>query len=163
MKKSKAASVLALTLLPASLALACGEGQFNMGHGLQYQAYLAPRPATVLIYSGAGESVAQRNALVKGLRDSGHTVTAVADADAMAQALQSKHFDVLIADYADIDAAASQAQASGPAAPALVPVVARSMRHDAGLRERFRAFVLDGASLGQYLKSINTALPVAVR
>jgi hypothetical protein len=37
------------------------------------------------------------------------------------------------------------------------------MRHDASLHERFRAFVLDGASLGQYLKSINTALPVATR
>jgi CheY-like chemotaxis protein len=166
--KAKATTLLALSLLPSSLlttslALACGEGQFNMGHGLQYQSYLAPRPATVLVYSGAGETPAQRNALVKGLRDSGHKVTAVSDANAMAAALQSQHYDVLIADYADIDTAASQAQAAGPAAPALVPVVAKSMRHDASLHERFRAFVLDGASLGQYLKSINTALPVATR
>ena len=163
MNKNQVASILALVLLPAGLALACGEGQFNMGHGLQYQAYLAPRPATVLIYSGAGETAAQRDALVKGLRDSGHKVTAVADAGAMATALQAQHFDVLIADYEDIDAAASQAQAAGANAPALVPVVARSMRRDPGLKERFRSFVLDGASLGQYLKSINTALPVATR
>ena len=163
MKANKAALFLALCLLPASLALACGEGQFNMGHGLQYQAYLAPRPATVLVYSGAGETPAQRDALVKGLRDSGHKVTAVADADAMAQALRGQHFDVLIADYADIDLAASSAQSAGTAAPALVPVVAKSMRRDPSLQQRFRAFVLDGASLGQYLKSINTALPVASR
>ena len=163
MKMNHAACILALGLLPASLALACGEGQFNMGHGLQYQAYLAPRPATVLIYSGGGETPAQRSALVRGLRDSGHKVTAVADPAAMAQALQAQRFDVLIADYEDIDAAATQAQAAGANAPALVPVVARSMRRDPGLKERFRSFVLDGASLGQYLKSINTALPVASR
>ena len=154
---------LLATLLAAGTADACGEGQFNMGHGLRYQGLLAPRPATVLIYSTQGDPVASQQALVKGLRESGHKVVAVSDTDAMAAALAANHFDVLITDYENVDVAAAKAQAAGPAAPALVPVVARSMRHDAGLRDRFRAFVLDGASLGQYLKSINTALPVAVR
>jgi hypothetical protein len=154
-------SFLLAALLASGTAAACGEGQFNMGQGLRYQGYLAPRPATVLVYTGAGESPAHRDALVKGLRESGHTVTAVADAEAMAAALRGQHFDVLIADYDVIDAAASGAQAAGANAPALLPVVDRRMRKDPGLRERFGNFVLAGASLGQYLKSINSALPVA--
>ncbi len=48
-------SVLATTLLAALLLApgpvhACGEGLFNMGQGLRYQGYLAPRPAAVLVY-----------------------------------------------------------------------------------------------------------------
>ena len=161
--QSLARTVLIGAVLASGTALACGEGQFNMGQGLRYQGYLAPRPATVLIYSTAGESLAHRDALVKGLRDSGHTVTAVADAGEMAAALHAKHYDVLIADYEDIDAVASGAQTAGAGAPAVLPVVERSMRKDPGLKARFANFVLDGASLGQYLKSIDKSLPVAVR
>jgi CheY-like chemotaxis protein len=150
-------------MLASGAALACGEGQFNMGQGLRYQGYLAPRPATVLIYSTVGESLAHRDALVKGLRESGHTVTTVADSGEMSAALHAQHYDVLIADYEDIDAAASGAQAIGADAPAVLPVVDRSMRKDPGLKARFANFVLDGASLGQYLKSIDSALPVASR
>lgn len=154
---------LLAALLAGGTANACGEGQFNMGHGLRYQGFLAPRPATVLIYSTAGDSVASRDALVKGLRESGHTVVAVSDANAVSEALASHRFDVLITDYENVDIAAAKAQGAGSAAPALLPVVDRRMRKDPGLHERFRSFVLSGASLGQYLKSINSALPVAAR
>ena len=150
-------------LMASGAALACGEGQFNMGQGLRYQGYLAPRPATVLVYPAAGESPEHTAALVKGLRDSGHKVTAVADAGELASALNSQHFDVLIADYENIDTAASSAQAASTGAPAVLPVVERSMRKDPDLKARFANFVLAGASLGQYLKSIDNSLPVASR
>jgi len=38
-----AALAIAVSTLPVQ---ACGEGQFNMGQGMRYQGYLAPRPAT---------------------------------------------------------------------------------------------------------------------
>jgi hypothetical protein len=51
------------------------------------------------------------------------------------------------------------ASAAGAAArPRLLPVVARSLRNQPELRSRFELFLLDGASLGQYLKVINQAL-----
>lgn len=156
-------TLLLSALLASGTAFACGEGQFNMGQGLRYQNYLAPRPATVLVYSGAEESPAHRDALVKGLRDSGHKVTAVGSASEMSAALSSQHYDVLIADYADIDTASSGAQSASTGAPAVLPVVERSMRKDPGLKARFSNFVLAGASLGQYLKSIDSSLPVAAR
>ena len=57
---SALAAALSITLPTA--ATACGEGQFNMGQGLKYQAYLAPRPATVLVYAdGASESSPARS------------------------------------------------------------------------------------------------------
>ena len=163
MNVQKLASMLLIgALLAPAGAMACGEGQFNMGQGLRYQAYLAPRPATVLVYSGRGESVASREALIKGLRASGHTVTAVTDANAMADALRSQHFDVLIADYADIDVAASSAQAAS-APPALLPVIDRQVRNAPDFKQRFVNYVLNGASLGQYLKSINSVLPAVAK
>src|SRR4249919_1423278 len=107
---------LSIGLSPA--ASACGEGQFNMGQGLKYQAYLAPRPATVLVYAddASESSPARREALIAGLRASGHKVTEVHDDAALAQAMKDQQFEVLIASYENIDKVAT-AGASGGAAP----------------------------------------------
>ena len=158
-----ARTVLLGALLASGSAYACGEGGFNMGQGLRYQGYLAPRPATVLIYSTEGESTEYRDALAKGLRESGHTVTAVAGVDAMSAALRTQHYDVVIAKYENVDMVANGVQSAGAGSPAVLPVVERSMRKDPGLNARFANFVLSSASLGQYLKSINKALPVAAQ
>ncbi len=161
---SALAGALALAFAPLP-SQACGEGQFNMGQGLRYQAYLAPRPATVLVYSDdeSGTPADKREALITGLRKSGHTVTEVHDQAGLAAALREQQFDVLIASYKNIDKAAADANAAGSTPPRLLPVVERRMRNAPELRERFSAFVLDGASLGQYLKSINSVLPAVLR
>jgi ABC-type amino acid transport substrate-binding protein len=145
------AFAIALACQPAR---ACGEGQFNMGQGLRYQGYLAPHPATVLVYDdGAGD----RRALYAGLQKAGHKVTVVGSADAMSQALQAGRYDVVIADFDD--AAALQTRASGTSPkPGVLPVVARSRRNAPEVSSRFKLFLLDGASLGQYLKGINQLL-----
>lgn len=160
---SVSALVAGLTMAMAPAASACGEGQFNMGQGLKYQTYLTPRPATVLVYAtdSADPSPARRQALISGLRASGHTVTEVHDDAALAQALKGKRFDVLIAAYANIDKVAADASAAGSTVPTLLPVVERRMRNAPSLSERFSHFVLEGASLGQYLKTINSALPAS--
>jgi hypothetical protein len=70
------------------------------------------------------------------------------NADDLARALRSQRFDVVISDLGNSDAI--------DAAPArLLPVVQRRQRNEAGIRSRFRVFLLDGASLGQYLKGID--------
>ena len=118
--------ILATVALASSLALAspsvsaCGEGQFNMGQGLRYQGYLAPHPATVLVYD---DGATDRKALYVGLQKAGHKVTVVGSADAMTQALRAGHYDVVIADFDD--AAALQSRAAGTSnKPGVLPVVA---------------------------------------
>lgn len=146
--------------LPAAPSQACGEGQFNMGQGLRYQNYLAPRPATVLVYDD-GTKEPQRKALYAGLQKAGHRVTVVNDADALSRALDEKRYDVIIASFADVDAVATRAAATS-AQPRVLPVVQRTARNEPSLR-RFPLYLLDGASLGQYLKVINQALSVRVQ
>ena len=145
------ASALALAAFPAH---ACGEGQFNMGQGLRYQGYLAPHPATVLVYDDAASD---HKALYSGLQKAGHKVTVVRDANAMSQALQAGRYDVVIADFDD--AAALQSRTAGTSTkPGVLPVVARNRRNAPEVSSQFKLFLLDGASLGQYLKGINQLL-----
>ena len=152
--------ILTTTTLAFSLALmsplanACGEGQFNMGQGLRYQAYLAPHPATVLVYD---DDAGSHKALYTGLQKAGHKVTVVGTAGAMSQALQAGGYDVVIADFDD--AAALQSLAGGRSTkPSVLPVVARNRRNAPEVSSRFKLFLVEGASLGQYLKGINQLL-----
>lgn len=145
----------------ASPVLACGESMFNTGKGLEFQAYLAPRPATVVIYGAPDPSAtdAQRAELVKGLEAAGHRVVVVDDVDAYAQAVSAQKVDLVIADAGAIDALAG---APGVAtAPRLVPVLARGTKPDAARGGRFELFLRGGARLGQYLRAIDKAVSMA--
>jgi hypothetical protein len=137
-------------LLAAPAALACGEGRFNNGAGLPYQAYLAPRPATVLILDAApGED---RQALYAGLIRAGHHVTVVRDDAALDDALAAGGIDVVIGGLEVV-----QSLPATTAHP--LPIVPRDQRDAA--RSRFGVVLVDGAGLTQYLKGIHRALAVA--
>jgi CheY-like chemotaxis protein len=155
-----ATATLGLSLALAGFhASACGEGQFNMGQGLRYQGYLAPHPAAVLVFDDAASD---RRALYAGLQKAGHKVTVVDSVDAMSQALQARRYDVVIADFDDV--AALQSHTAGPSAkPGVLPVVARNRRNAPEVSSQFKLFLLDGASLGQYLKGINQLLSMRVK
>jgi hypothetical protein len=155
-------AILAIVLaaMPAT-SLACGEGQFNTGKGLAYQGYLAPRPATVLIYTTPGSTMshADRDALYAGLKKAGHTLTVVSDADGLNSALRDHHYDVVITSLdtaTAVDAATASVNTSER--PHLLPVVERSAHDMPELHNRYKEVLVDGASLGQYLKSINTMM-----
>jgi len=155
---------LSIALVFASTpALACGEGAFNAGKGLAYQGYLAPRPATVLVYANPDPTAshADRDALYAGLTKAGHKLTVVKDAGELANALRERHYDVVITAFDALDTVQAATADVGNAAgkTALLPVVARSDRDLPQLRGHFDAFLVDGASLGQYLKMIGKALP----
>ena len=77
------------------------------------------------------------------------------DPQALSEAMNSAHFDVVIANFAQADALAPLAASSKAR---LVPVVARSERNSPAVRSRFPLHLFDGASLGQYLKAINQTL-----
>ena len=150
------ASVLLAAPVPTR---ACGEGQFNMGQGLRYQGYLAPHPATVLVYadSASGADSEERQALYRGLEQAGHRITIVTDSAGAARALASKHYDLVIANFNDV-ATVESTVGSAVEKPRVLPVVSRSARNSPEVSGKFDLFLIDGASLGQYLKVINQAI-----
>ncbi len=153
---------LAVALLAGMLCLAhepvvaCGENQFSTGGGLRYQGFLAPRPATVVVVDdGPGD----RDELYAGLAKAGHRVTVVANREGLATVLANGKVDVLIADLQDVDAMTSEA----PSGTRVLPVVARKLRDAPETRDRFDLILLEGASLGQYLKSIDSLIGTVKR
>ena len=160
-------ALASLLLLAVSPVRACGEAGFNAARGLPFQGYLAERPATVLIYSspGATGNDADHQTLYAGLTKAGHKLTVVSDADGLANALREHRYDVVITSFDAVDAVGAAAvDAGGPAgSPRLLPVVAPRDRNSAQVRERFGAFLVDGASLRQYLKMIGKALQDTAR
>ncbi len=143
-------------------ALACGEGMFSAGNGLAYQGFLAPRPATLLVYAGDAESASSAEAarLQQGLERAGHVVLVVGDGETLARTLAERQIDIVIADYRRVEEVGELA-AGHADAMRLLPVVPRSERKSPALRERFDEYVLAGASVGQYLGTINDMLAVA--
>jgi CheY-like chemotaxis protein len=131
-----------------------------MGQGLGYQAYLAPIPAAVLVLAPDGDPVARR-ALYQGLERAGHRVTLVSDEAALRQALAGGHYDVVIAGFDRV--ATLDMPGAGLRTTGLIPVVPRAARRDPRLRQDYAAFLLDNASLGQYLRAINVQMHVAAK
>lgn len=142
--------LLTCTLLVATPAFACGEGVFNMGDGLRYQGYLAPRPATVLVYEVDGMPSDERVRVYRGLAQAGHRLSLARTPQELATALERHRFDIVIASADALDSVPSTAS-RGSSQPQLLPIVARANR----TAVRQADYVIDGASLGQYLKLIN--------
>ena len=151
--------VAAVLVLGPAAAFACGELKFNAGKGLPFQTYLTPRPANVLILSSGNE--AEQGALYGGLEKAGHKITVVPDVNALNGALEQQRYDIVIAALESADAVSATVASNADSLTRLLPVVARSVRNSPQVRERFEQFVLDGASLGQYLTTINRLLPRA--
>ncbi|HXI14734.1 MAG TPA: hypothetical protein VNM48_00085, partial [Chloroflexota bacterium] len=147
-------TVLALSaaLAAPQAGLACGEGIFNMGQGLRYQGFLAARPATVLVYDADRKPAADRIAVYRGLGRAGHKLTVAHSPEELAEALRQRRYDVVIAGFSKLGTIGTQLSAGAPAARVL-PIVDRSQVNAPEVRGRF--VLLDGASLGQYLKLIS--------
>lgn len=159
MKRANVVRRLLPAVLGAALfapaAFACGEGVFHMGEGLRFQGYIAPQPATLLVFDDDRAPPQERMAVYRGLVEAGHSVSIAHDAEELAQALGERDYDVVIAALEHVDTVTA---ATGSAAGArLLPVVPRS-RLDAALRERFGLVLREDASLGQYLRHINRLL-----
>lgn len=146
------AALLALCA-PAS-AVACGEGLFHMGDGLRFQGYQAPRPAIVLVFDEERTPPEERIRVYRGLVQAGHRLTVAHSADELAQAMQAREYDLVIAGLDAIDAVAAAAPADGPT-PRLLPVVEDGRRGAGQAQGRFAVVVAEGAGLGQYLRRIN--------
>lgn len=157
-------SVIAGVLSLASVdALACGETLFRVGQGMRYNAYAAPLPAAVLLYTGAGNATASNETeLRKGLEKAGHKVTVVSAGESFVQASGARPYDVVIADLGAIDAI-TKSMGGATAKPSFVPVVGSSVSTESELRDRYPWWVREGAGLGKYLNAINKVMEIRAK
>lgn len=145
--------VLSVSLLAPQAGFACGEGIYTMGEGARQRGYLAPHPATVLVYDDRGTVPESTRAVYRGLVRAGHKLEVARDQEQLAAALRAHRYDVVIADYDQIGIIGKQAD---PATKArLLPILTDAQRGAMDWRQRFRYSLTQGASLGQYLKLID--------
>lgn len=156
MKFAKSIKTILLMTLAASPVgvFACGEMMFNAGRGLPFQSYRAPTPADVLVLW----TDASHDAYYAELERAGHTITLVDTAEDMAWELEQNHFDIVIADFDSLSVVPEQVVAGSGSGPRLLPIVARKLRKSPQVRDRFDQYLIEGASLGQYLTVINRVL-----
>ena len=145
--------ILVVAAFIAAPAHACGEGIFSMGEGLRYDGYLAPRPATVLVYEPDGDASPERIAVYRGLARAGHKVTVVTDREMLPKALERQKFDIVISDDRHApDLAIATGLSSDAGARQLLVVQNKPAKAGAGAG---KAFVRATASLGTWLGALN--------
>ena len=111
-------TILMASILVASStsgAEACGDKFLRVGRGARYQrAYVAVHPASLLLVARPGSSVAAAlRELEPVLKRAGHKSLVVEDASAVAPALNSGHFNLILADLKDVPSVETAAKASG--------------------------------------------------
>lgn len=147
----------ALSAVPAPTQ-ACSESMFNSGGALPFQTYLAPRPASVLVYAEHDRSSETTDdAIYAGLTGAGHNVLVVHDEQELSDAFSSIEFDVVIAGATHLDLVTRLGQQLQEM-PALVAVVSRAERRTASLGRQVGEVLVEGASIGRYLRAINRSL-----
>ena len=156
-----AAWTLALCLsMGASNAHACGEAMYRMGGALRYHAFITRHPAEILLYSGPAQlqhSDEERAKFHENLERAGHKVTVVTDPSALAQALSTHSYDVIIASTGDMDVVTSNIVATARE-PTLIPVLAHDASDEKEMRARFPKLVTADANLNQFLKLIERSM-----
>jgi len=98
-----------------SNAEACGDKFLRVGRGARFQrAYVAVHPATLLLLSRPGSTVAAAlNELEPTLKRAGHRPVVLKDATALPEALGRGHFNIVLGDIKDLPSVEEAAQASG--------------------------------------------------
>lgn len=119
-----AALLSVAAFLSSPMARGCGDRTLAILNGVRYgQAFKAPRPASILIYTAgtSGAALAKDAKLQEALQEAGHKLQAVSDRGALQQMLTSGKYDVLLADLSGAAALAPDVQAA-PSHPTVVPV-----------------------------------------
>ena len=136
-------------------AQACGESMFHTGTAMRYHAFITRQPADILVYH-PGLPDAQQKQLYSGLEKAGHKITVITDATALAQALATKRYDVIIASAHDMPVISLDIDKSAPA-PALLAVVGSGTSEQPS-HDRFAHKLRENDGLNQYLKSIEQTM-----
>lgn len=164
--RSALALAFALALAAPPVALACGETLFRTGSGMRYQSETRPATARILMVADTSRArEAYRAKLYGGLRQAGHAVTEVPNAQALGDALAADPYDLVVAHQSEIDRVLAALQDHGAAAdrdgdastPQLIPVLARDGTRDE-LTDTFRICLREDASVRQVLRAVGRAM-----
>lgn len=153
-----------LSLAPPE-ALACGSTLFGTGQGARFQPYRARVAAEVLIYASpqlAASSAADEAGIQAGLKQAGHSVTVVSTPEALASALGSAHYDVVIASAGDAETVAGQIDGRG-ARTDILPLVDRTTAVAGFSASDYAQSLRASAGIGQYLRSINKLMELRLK
>jgi len=121
--RSTALVTLAL-LMDLSPGETCGDKFLRVGRGARFQrGYVAIHPACILLYVNphAAATPAMRE-LEPALKRAGHKPAMVETPLALVEALKTGHYNVVVADLADVPTVQAQAR-SLTASPAILPVI----------------------------------------
>ena len=88
-------SLVSFLAVSSSSVFACGESMFRVGKGVNYRAYSAPIPGSILVYARTDSE----RAVATQLQDAGHQVQIVSTDIELAQEIQNHQFDVVVAPY----------------------------------------------------------------
>ena len=140
-----------------SQAQACGEVMYRMGGALRYHAFITRHPAEILLYADATErqQPSYHDEFHRNLEKAGHKVTLIDSQDALAKALASHHYDVIIAYAASLPAISAQL-AHAQKEPSLIPVFQSS--GDEAMRKQYPLALNENADLNQFLKTIEQTM-----
>jgi len=139
-------------MVGSQAALACGEMMVNAGQGLAFQAWLAQEPAEVLVWYRDGSD----ERAYAGLEQAGHHLTLVTDEMQLAEELANKRYDIVIASFDLVDTVTPLAASSE--STRFLPIIERSMRRSAAVRDRFDQFLVEGTGVKRYLSVIDRVL-----
>ncbi len=124
---------VACLIAVAPEAIGCGDKFLVVGRGLEFsQGYIAPRPATILVYSNVhnGDQTPVKDQDLKAtLERAGHRYDVAPNADALIQALASGSFDIVLVDISDAPFVQERALLS-PSHPETLPVIFNPSRDD---------------------------------
>jgi hypothetical protein len=158
MNKLTTTALLLVVTLSAQDARACGEVMYRMGGALRYHAFITRHPAEILLYVGSAAKGAEGSEEVNfhhNLEKAGHKVTMIDNPDALAKALVSHPYDVIIAYASDLPAINTQI-AHVAHEPSLIPVFQHG--DDDRLRKDYPLAINEDANLNQFLKTIEQTM-----
>jgi hypothetical protein len=147
----------ALAAGTAGQAQACGEVMYRMGGALRYHAFITRHPAEILMYAGntaRSAPSAHPEEFHRSLEKAGHKVTLIESQEALAQALATHHYDVIITYAKDLPEIHTQL-AHAQREPSLIPVFQNG---DDAARKQYPLALNENADLNQFLKTIEQTM-----
>jgi len=139
----------------SSAAYACGESMFRVGKGVNYRAFSAPIPGSVLVFARTDSE----RVIAESLRSAGHSVSIVANDDELIREMQGHEFDVVVAPYSKRGVVEAQSPEIA-AHPNWVPVVEKGSADQRLAKSQFSNVVTTDDDVRKYLKAIHKTLKV---
>lgn len=146
-------SLVSFLAVSSSSVFACGESMFRVGKGVNYRAYSAPIPGSILVYARTDNE----RAVATQLQAAGHQVRVVSNDIELALEMQNKQFDVVVAPYSKretIEVTSDQTIADSD----WVPVVGSDSGDAKLAKSNYRYTVDADDDIRKYLKAIHKNL-----